>query len=69
MVKDTSSPVTLNSQGEPNDKPAMIDKTMPQVIKETTTEAQAALDDPFDFEHSIKTVAVVGAGPSGVISS
>jgi NADH dehydrogenase FAD-containing subunit len=68
MINDTSSPVILDIQDKPNDKPAMNDKTMPQVIKETTTEAQAALDDPFDFEHSIKTVAVVGAGPSGVSS-
>lgn len=66
MVNNNSCPIPSGSQDRPNEKPAMSDKTVPQVIEETISEAGEALIDPFDFKHSIKSVAVVGAGPSGV---
>ncbi|KAI8332201.1 hypothetical protein BC941DRAFT_436902 [Chlamydoabsidia padenii] len=49
--------------------PVLESKSMQQVIDETTADALTALEDPYHFEHPIRNVAVIGAGPSGLAAA
>lgn len=40
--------------------------TLEEVINYSLEEAEEALNNPYQFKHPIKNVAVIGAGPSGV---
>ncbi|CAO3596295.1 unnamed protein product [Absidia cylindrospora] len=42
---------------------------MNQVVEETLSEAHEALNDPYQFEHPLSRVAVIGAGPAGVATA